>query len=68
MFISEEYSKELASLTTSTCERYAAECTKTGPEILRVQKREKRETHLEKPEKGNTGYVLGADGDEGGCG
>ncbi len=44
-------------------ERYAAGCTKTGPQILRSEKIEKEKTHPEKPKKGKTGCVLGAGGD-----
>ena len=44
-------------------ERYAAGCTKTGPQILRSEKIEKEKTHPEKPKKVKTGCVLGAGGD-----
>ena len=53
----------MVSRTASTCNRYAAGCTKTGPQILRSEKIEKEKTHPEKPKKGKTGCVLGAGGD-----
>ena len=52
----------------STCDHYAAGCTKTEPEILQVKRGKNSETHPEKPEKGETGCVLGAGGDENGWG
>ena len=44
----------MVSQTALTCRRYAAGCTKTKAKILR-------------PEKGETGCVLGAEGDGNGC-
>ena len=45
---------------TSTCNHYAARCTKSSPKILQPKNSEKCETHPNQPEKGKTGCVLGA--------
>ena len=57
----------MASQTASTCEHYAAGCTKTKAKILRPESSEKEKTHPEKPKKGKTGCVPGAGGDGNGC-
>ena len=41
----------MASPTASTCNRYAAGCTKTSPKILRPKNSEKKKTHPVHPPK-----------------
>ena len=50
----------MVSPMASTCDRYAAGCTKTSPKILHPKNSEKKKTHPIQPEKGETGCVLGA--------
>ena len=54
----------MVSPTASTCECYAAKCTKNSPEILRVKRGQKTAKRTQPtPKKGKTGCVLGAGGD-----
>ena len=57
----------MVSPTASTCNHYAARCTKSSPKILRPKNSEKCETHPIQPKKGETGCVLGAGEGENGC-
>ena len=56
----------MASRMDSIYERYVAGCTKSRTKILQQENGEKEKTYPEKPEKGKTGCVLGAGGDEDG--
>ena len=53
---------------TSTCNAMSQSAQKPGQKFCTSKSGKNEKTHPEKPKKGKTGCVLGAGGDESGCG
>ena len=58
----------MVSPMASTCETYRQSEQKQSRKFCRSKEDKNGKTHPEKPEKGETGCVLGAGGDGNGCG